>query len=190
MKTNLFLLALLLAPILNVRSISGAKKARISFLQDESAEIPRDSVPQNSPCANQPKSFKEVTVAFDKGQLPSASEVTGSWVEIGFFGQDGQVRNMNCAGITRGKVFEFVIAANQYSLTLHAVGMGVAQKTKMQPDNKGSVQFPVDFGGDASPVYRCRISRPNTLTCLNAVYGEGIEFKKMLVREEQIFPKA
>ena len=37
---------------------------------------------------------------------------------------------------------------------------------------------------------RGRISRPDMLTCLNAVYGEGIEFKKMLVREGQIFPKS
>ena len=132
----------------------------------------------------------EVTAVFDKGQLPSASEVTGSWVEIGFFGRDDRVRSMNCTGIMRDKVFEFVIVANQYSLTLHAVDMDISQKVMMQPDQKGSVQFPVDFGGDAPPVYRCRISRPNTLTCLNAVYGEGIEFKKVPVREDQVFPKS
>ena len=190
MKTSLFFLIVLLAPIFRVRIASAPENEEPSFLQNQSDEIPRDSVPQNSPCTNQPKSLKEVTAAFNKGELPSASEVTGSWVEIGFFGQDDRVRSMNCTGITRGKVFEFVIVASQYSLTLNAVGMDVPQKVKMQPDNKGSVQFPVDFGGDASPVYRCRTSRPNTLTCLNAVYGEGIEFKKMPVREEQIFPKS
>jgi hypothetical protein len=187
MKTALFALVLLLAPILCVRS--AVNNREFLFIPQDS-EIPHESVLQNSPCSNQPKSLKEVTAAFDKGQLPSASEVTGSWVEIGFFGQDDRVRNMNCTGITRGKVFEFVIVASQYSLTLHAVGMEVPQKVMMQSDQKGSVQFPVDFGGDASPVYRCRISRPNTLTCLNAVYGEGIEFKKMAVREEEIFPKS
>ena len=189
MKTAQLVLVPLLLAIFCFRSVSAVESRESFLIRNDADEIPRNSIRQNSPCADQPKSLKEVTSAFNKGRLPLASEVTGSWVEIGFFGQDARVRSLNCVGITRGKVFEFVIVASQYSLTLHSVGMDVPQKVMMEPDQNGSVRFPVDFGGDASPVYKCRISRPNTLTCLNAAYGEGIDFKKMSVREEQIFPK-
>jgi hypothetical protein len=190
MKTAQLVLVPPLLAVFCFSSVSAVENRKSFLLQNDSDEIPRNSILQNSPCGDQPKSLKEVTSAFNRGRLPLAGEVTGSWVEIGFFGQDARVRSLNCVGITRGRVFEFVIVASQYSLTLHSVGMDVPQKVMMEPDQKGSVRFPVDFGGDASPVYRCRVSRPNTLTCLNAVYGEGIEFKKMSVREEQIFPRS
>jgi TonB family protein len=146
--------------------------------QTGSDEVTHTTGPPNLPCPGQPKSLKELTAAFEKGQLPSPSEVTGSWVEIGFFGQDERVANANCTGLMRGKVFEFIIIASQYTLSLNSIGMDRPQAATAEPDNEGSIQFPVRLGGDATPIYRCRITRPNTMTCLNAVYGEGIEFRK------------
>ena len=58
MKTALIALVLLLVPFLCVRSAV-----------PQQSEIPRNSVPQNFPCSNQPKSLKEVTAAFDKGHF-------------------------------------------------------------------------------------------------------------------------
>ncbi len=45
-----------------------------------SEEVPRDSVPQNTPCVGQPKSRRELAASFQQGRLPEASEITGTWV--------------------------------------------------------------------------------------------------------------
>ena len=45
-----------------------------------------------------------------------------------------------------------------------------------------------DFGGDASPVYRCRLTVRKTLACLIDVYGQGVEYKKLPVLQNQIYP--
>ena len=58
-------------------------------------DIPKNAVPQTSPCADQPRSMKELMAAFDKGRIPSPLEMTGSWVAIGYVG-DGETPSFNC----------------------------------------------------------------------------------------------
>ena len=66
------------------------------------------------------------------------------------------------------------------------VGSDSAERT-VTFDGNGSITFPVDFGGDASPVYRCRLTARNTLICLTDVYREGNEFKKMTVASDKLY---
>ena len=49
-----------------------------------SQELPRYSTPQDVPCPDQPRSVRELVDAFDRGQMPEPSQVTGTWVAIGF----------------------------------------------------------------------------------------------------------
>ena len=71
--------------------------------------LPRNPIPQDSPCANQPRSLSELRVSFNKGRALSAQEEEGAWVEIGYFdiGIRPHYRSLNCTGIVRGKKFEF-----------------------------------------------------------------------------------
>jgi TonB family protein len=151
--------------------------------QRTSDELTTNSVPQRSPCADQPRSLAELTDAFNRGSVPSASEATGSWVSIGFFGQNNN--DLNCTGLMRGKKFEEVLLATGYSVEIHAIG-ATDQTRTLEPDQAGSVTFPVDLGGDAGPVYRCRVTTRNTLACLIDVYRQGVEFKKMSVNADDI----
>jgi TonB family protein len=157
-----------------------------STRQPTSDELAAKSVPQNSPCADQPKTLTELRDAFNTGNVPSASEVSGSWVSIGFFGDYNN--GFNCAGLRRLNKFEEVLLARGYSLEMHAFGQYDQTRT-MEPDHAGSVSFPDDSGGDARPVYRCRMTTRNTLACLIDVYREGVEFKKMSVNPEDIYSR-
>jgi hypothetical protein len=150
---------------------------------DVSSTNSGDPVPQNLPCANQSKSLKELTKSFNMGRLSSTSDVTGTWVAISLF-SDGH-SSLNCAGVKRGITFEEVIVAKGYSIELHIIG-AVQETVTAKPDRNASLVFPVDEGGDASPVYRCRLTERQTLACLNDVYREGNEFKKMTVRKDEI----
>jgi len=42
------------------------------------------------------------------------------------------------------------------------------------------VTFSVDFGGDSSPTFRCRLTQRNTVACFGSPYYDGVEFKKVL----------
>src|SRR5215475_12910619 len=113
------------------------------------------SIPQNLPCADQPRSMKELTESFDKGRIPSALEISGSWVAIGFL---GDTTSFNCSGVTRGPKFEWVLHATQYSVDMDIIGTH-HQETTLKPDNRGSLALPVDFEGDSVPVYKCRLTQ-------------------------------
>jgi len=56
----------------------------------------------------------------------------------------------------------------------------------LTPDGRGSLEFAIDFGGDADPRYRCRLTATGTLACLVDVYDEGVEFKRNSVSQEQL----
>jgi len=145
-----------------------------------SEEIPGHSIPQNAPCVGQPKSLRELAASFARGQGPRASQITGTWVEIGDIYKDPAVGNsLNCSGVRRGSTLEFVLVADGYSVAIHAIGT-YPQKVVMIPDHKGSVEFPVDFGADEGPeTYHCRLTKRGTLACVDPDTGE--EFKKMKV---------
>lgn len=148
-----------------------------------SQEIPRYSTPQDMPCSDQPRSIEELVAAFDRGHMPEPSQVNGTWVAIGLV--DDSPR-LNCTGVTRGKVFEWVMLADHYSIEIDMIGMFL-QTTRMTPDDQQSVTLLVDFGGDSMWEYRCRLTDRGTLACL---YGRGdwirgVEFKMMPVTDDQ-----
>lgn len=121
--------------------------------------------------------------AFDKGRIPPPLEMTGSWVAIGFLG-DGETPSFNCNGVMRGPKFEWVIRANQYSVSMDIIGT-TEQKTTLKPDNSRSLAIPVAFGGDTAPVYKCRLTQRKALACVFHGPGgtTGVEFKKIPLKE-------
>ena len=181
---------LCLALILIVHALqlrSGPLQDRVgTSVRGASNDLPTNAISQNFPCVDQPKSLKELTASFRKGRLPLPTEVSGSWVAIGFVGSGTDYPSLNCTGVRRGTKFEFVMVANQFSIELDGIGMSYAQTVKAKLDRAGSIEFPVDFDGDNLPVYRCRVTQRGTLACLVAVYGQGVEFKKMPVEKDQI----
>ena len=160
---------------------------RVSAQQPQSGA--GNATPQNTPCADQPTTRKKLAASFQSGRLPLASQVTGTWVEIGELSDyplSPPFRNMNCSGVMRDDIFEFVLVADGYTVELHAVGAYI-EKVKMQPDGKGAVTFPVDFAADEGPdTYRCRLTKRGTLACLIREH-DGAEFKKMKVAKSQIY---
>jgi hypothetical protein len=152
--------------------------APVSASGDYQGALPRDSIPQYSPCPDQPKSFRELSDSFAAGRLPSASEITGSWVLIGIWVHNGSGPDLNCNGITRGPKFEWVLVAKGYSVEVDAIGTN-HQTTTFKPDNRGNLTFSVDFEGDYAPSFRCRMTQRNTLACLGSPYYDGLEFKRM-----------
>ena len=175
----------------SIGPVSGAfaQAQNSSGANPSSEEIPRDFVAQNSPCVDQPRSFKELKASFEKGRRPLASEMTGSWVEIGDLNDPpGEVQSLNCSGEKRGRVFEFVLVATGYSVELHAVGMIAPQTARMKPDSEGGVEFrEVGFGGEGTlDNYHCRLTKRGTLACLLGKFT-GAELKKMLVERSQIY---
>ena len=69
-----------------------------------SEEVPRYAIPQNVPCADQPKSHRELAASFAQGKAPLASQITGTWVEIGDVYKDPAVKNsLNCSGVREGR---------------------------------------------------------------------------------------
>ncbi len=161
--------------------------------QSLSEKKPEDSRSHNSPCAGQPRSFKELKASFDKGRRPLASEMTGTWVEIGdMTNRPSDVPTLNCSGVTQGGKLGFVLVAKEYSVELHAVGMEGPQTETMKPDKQGSVEFPMPYyGGEVAQEhdYSCRLTGRKTLACLLAFGPDtfATEFKRTPVEEDRIF---
>jgi hypothetical protein len=158
--------------------------------RQDSQELPINGVHQNTPCANQPKSLAQLTRVFNSARAPSRSEMTGTWVAIGIFGDarsHGEtIADLNCSGLKRGNKYEEVMMANGYAIAMHVIGV-IDQSPTARLDRTRSLSFPFDFGGDASPVYRCRLTTRMTLACLIEVYREGVEFKQMPVQPDEIY---
>jgi hypothetical protein len=162
--------------------------------------LPREPVPQNSPCMNQSKSLSELIESFTKGRVASAPELKGTWVAIGDFDNaiHPHYRSLNCAGVMRGKKFEFALVSQSYDwvMELHAIGYEV-QRLRMEPNHKGSLEFSVDLQADgAEAVFTCRFTRRGTLACLNVMSAPdfkrtgafgGEEFKRMKAADSQLF---
>jgi hypothetical protein len=109
--------------------------------------------------------------------------MTGSWVAIGFLGDDGL--DLNCTGLKRANTFEEVMLATGYAIEMHVIGTAV-QSPMMARDN-GAVIFPFDFGGDAIAFYRCRITTGQTLVCTIDRYRHIVEFQKTTVKPEEVY---
>lgn len=149
-----------------------------------SDEMPRFSVPQYSPCADQSKSLKDLADSFKKGRVPSADDVTGKWAVIGFVGHGV---SLNCTGVKRAKKFEWVMIANGYSVEIDMIGVS-PHTAAFKPDGKRSLALAVDFDGDDNADYRCRLTRRKTLACLIGTppSEDGVEFKRVPVEENEI----
>jgi len=144
-----------------------------------------DSSHQNVPCSDQARTFKDLMASFDRGRVPSPSEVSGTWVLVGLWLYKDSKPDLNCKGLNRGKKLEWVIMAKGYSIEFDSIGDG-PQPTSLEPDRKGSLMFSVGFGGENSPVFRCRMSERGTLVCSCSTYYQGVEFKKMPVEGDRI----
>jgi hypothetical protein len=149
----------------------------------------RADVEQNAPCADQPRSFAALRRAFNAAKRPSVEEMRGTWIAIGMFG-DARSHGkefilVDCNGITTDGHFAQAMQIAADIVVPYFVGTDTAERTITF--GKGSVTFPIDFGGDASPVYRCRLSARNTLICLIGVYLEANEFKKMTVPSDKLY---
>ena len=155
---------------------------------EAASEVPQNSILQNAPCNDQPRSFAKLTASFQQGKVPLASQITGTWVEIGDVWHTASENSLNCSGLRRGSKFEFVLVVDGYSVAPHAIGMMPPLNVKIQLNHKkGSVDFPVNFGADEGPdSNRCRLTNRGTLVCLVAEY-RAEEFKKMEVQASEIY---
>jgi hypothetical protein len=149
--------------------------------------------PQTGPksgCDNQATSLAELKRSFAGARMPSVAELSGSWVAIGFFGaafnHGREIASVECTGLRRGKTLEQVMLIKGNSVDPRFIGAPPMTIRELTPDSRGSLEFPVDFGGDANPQYRCRLTLTGTLACLVDVYDEGIEFKRNSVSQEQL----
>jgi hypothetical protein len=148
--------------------------------------------PQKGPksgCDNQATSLAELKRSFAGARMPSVAELSGSWVSIGNFGaaynHGREIASVECAGLRRGKTLEQVMLIKGNSVEPRFIGAPMQMRT-LTPDGRGSLGFPIDFGGDANPSYRCRLTATGTLACLVDVYDEGVEFKKDSVSQQQL----
>ena len=123
--------------------------------------------------------------SFAKGRVPSPSEVSGTWVLVGLWLYKDSKPGLNCKGLYRRKTLEWVIQAKGYSIEFDSIGDG-PQTTSFELDRKGSLTFSVGFGGDNSPLFRCRMTERRNLVCSGSTYYRGAEFKKMAVEEDRI----
>jgi hypothetical protein len=146
---------------------------------------------QSSVCQGQFTTLAEVIDAFGKGSLPAPSELSGSWVAIGLFGaafnHGREIALIDCEGLKEcGNTLEEVLLADGYTVTPYVFGTPETGRPEEAKPVLGALSFPIDFGGDASPVYRCRLTNRGTLICLTGVYGEGREFKRTPVSLRQV----
>jgi hypothetical protein len=184
-------------PVLLARAVPGAAQLSISERSTSNQtpgseagkeEIPRHSVPQYLPCPDQTKSFDKLSDSFTAGHLPSPSEITGSWVLIGFWLYRDSHPDLNCTGIMRGKILEWVMLAQGYSLGVDMAGTYLS--SAFEPDRTQDLSFTIDLGGEASPVFRCRLTQRHTLVCLGSTYYNGLEFRMVQVRCEPPIPNS
>ncbi|MGH9572298.1 MAG: hypothetical protein ACRD40_02040 [Candidatus Acidiferrales bacterium] len=123
--------------------------------------------------------------SFVKGRVPSAAELTGTWVGIGFV---GHYVSLNCAGVKRSGKFEWVMIADGYAVEIDMIG-SYSQKAAFKLDRKGNLALPVDFEGDEVPIYRCRLTPRKTLARFVGTPPnvDGVEFKKMPAANDEVF---
>ena len=149
--------------------------------------------PQKGPksgCDSQARSLAELKRAFAGAKMPSPAELPGSWVAIGIFGaahsHGTETASVECAGLRRGKTLEQVMLIKGNSVDPRFIGAPPMPMRALTPDGRGSLEFAIDFGGDANPRYRCRLTATGTLACLVDVYDEGVEFKRNSVSQEEL----
>jgi hypothetical protein len=191
------LLSCIFISVLLARAVPGAAQDPISngsisnhnpSSEQSHEEIPLYSVPQYLPCPGQTNTFSKLNNSFSGGHLPSRSEVTGSWVLIGSWLYRDSHPDLNCAGIMRGKIFEWVMLAQGYSLGIDIAGTN--QTSAFELGRRQDLTVAMDLGGDTSPVIRCRLTPRHSLVCLGDTYYSGLEFRKIQVHCEPPIPNS
>jgi hypothetical protein len=168
------------------RGSSDAAVYTVFAARQGSDEVPLSDIPQSFPCGNQARSFKDLMASFDGGRVPSANEVSGTWVLVGLWLYKDSKPDLNCNGLNRGRKLEWVIVAKGYSIEFDSIG-DPPQVTSLKPDHKGNLTFSIGFGGENSPVFRCRLTVGSSLVCSGSTYYQGAEFKKIPINEDQIY---
>lgn len=177
---------------------SAGDRGRLSSGQGPSAQgpeqttpyVPQYSSPQYRPCPRQPRSFKALSKAFSTGRLPAASELQGSWVLTGLWLYPNSRPDLNCSGIRRGDVFEWVLrAGSDNTVVVDAVGT-YHQTVRFGPSDQRSLSLEIDFAGDSNPTFQCRMTQQGTLICLGDTYYSGTEFRRMPVNCKPVDPKS
>lgn len=168
-------------------STQSSSTKQYSSSEENEEAIPPNSVPQYLPCPDQTKSFKELSNSFSGGHLPSPSEFEGAWVLIGLWLHKDSHPDLNCSGIMRGKIFEWVLLAEGKSFGVDMAGNYLASEAKS--DHKRDLTFSIDLQGDYNPVLRCRLTKRDTLVYLGTPYYDGSEYKKMQVSCETLTPE-
>ena len=142
-----------------------------------------------SGCDHQATSLTELKRSFAGGRMPSVAELSGSWVAIGIFGaaynHGRETASFDCAGLRRGQTLEQVMLIKGNFVEPRFIGAPMQTRT-LTPDGRGSFEVPIDFGGDANPRHRCRLTATGALACLVDVYDEGVEFKRNSVSQQQL----
>jgi len=191
--------AALLIFMLSIALVHPSAQQQAPSTTSAEESIPEKPIPQDSPCASQPRSLSELTASFNKGRAPSIQELTGTWVEIGNFNygmlpiddeiRQSHFRSLNCTGIMRGKKFEFAMIGegDAYVMELHVVNSSGTWRERMEPNHKSSVEISFCSDGDCSAraVYYCRIAQGGTLACIDG--HSGNEFRKIKVADSQLF---
>ena len=148
------LLRCIFISVLLARAVPGAAQDPISIgstsirnpgSAKSNEEISKHSVPQYLPCRGQTKTFGKLSDSFSAGHLPSRSEITGSWVLIGFWLYKDSHPDLNCAGITRGKILDWVMLAQGYSLMIDMAGTNQTSTFEIGP--RQDLTVALDLGG-------------------------------------------
>ena len=141
--------------------------------------IPRHATPQNRPCATQPRSLSALRRAHSQGRAPTLKELQGSWVLIGTVAEPASVPVLNCSGVKRGGVFEWMITIDGDSMTYDAVGYPMpAERHHVEWSLSGDLRLSPESGADYAEQYSCRLTTRGTLACIERKNPRGHEFSR------------
>jgi hypothetical protein len=134
---------------------------------------------------------------FKAAPVPAKSALLGRWIlvtnvntEHFITGRDGPDRVLAVPSGVRdsaGKAYwtlEFRRGRNsRLTLTSDAAFVG-EYSPPMSFNARGELTFSQDYGGDSGYLYRCRMPNANTLICLEAHPGHGVEFRRMTAKDK------
>jgi len=171
-----------------------------AFLLAQPPAKTAESSPRQSGCAVS-HTLAELKQVFAQGRVPSALELTGSWMTIGDFSLPSgpgfkEYDRVDCAGLKYGddrfqlrtQTLQEVLLVEGYSVEPRIVGneWNTGNRQTFKRDGRRSVTFDLGLGGDASAYYRCRLTQRGTLACLVEPYYSGVEFMKMRISADRL----
>jgi hypothetical protein len=86
---------------------------------------------------------------------------------------------LNCSGVKRGGVFEWMITIDGDSMTYDAVGYPMpAERHHVEWSLSGDLRLSPESGADYAEQYSCRLTTRGTLTCIERKNPRGHEFSR------------